>query len=151
MKTILHDLLTAAGSRSVDYEEIACAVLLHSLPAEYGAQRTAITEKKLSTLDEIEIELLKEEQIPQASHKGMKKFEGEFSGAASKSASELGPPRPRYAITTGIEKAAIDATPLCCLETVSAVTASNLVINPRTQNDASTIQRIRTLVGLRDS
>jgi hypothetical protein len=92
LKNTLHDLLTAAGSRTVEYEEIACAVLLHSLPAEYSAQRTAITEKKLATLDEIEMELLKEEQILQASSKNGKNFENDFSGVAFRKRKRTWPP-----------------------------------------------------------
>jgi hypothetical protein len=84
LKTILYDLLTAAGSLTVSYEELACAVLLHSLPLEYSSQRTSLADKKIATLDEIEVELLKEEQILQASNKDSKNFGNEFSGAAFK-------------------------------------------------------------------
>lgn len=84
LKTILYDLLTAAGSLSVTYEELACSVLLHSLPLEFSSQRTSLADKKIANLDEIEVELLKEEQILQASNKDSKNFGNEFSGAAFK-------------------------------------------------------------------
>jgi hypothetical protein len=78
LRTILNEIVTAAASKSITYEELAIAMLLNSLPPSYSNQRSSITADKVTSLDQVQIALVKEEEIINAAAA----HENQFAGSA---------------------------------------------------------------------
>ena len=76
LRTIVNETITAANERTIDFEELAVAMLVNSMPDEYSSVRSRIVAEKETKLETVLLQLVKEEEIINARRAHNENFVG---------------------------------------------------------------------------